>query len=111
MAPMKYLWAWGTLIHEKNLKSKISCQTPFKDNEMPCISVSKLSQKQKVVSKFEYEHFKLIFVRSKIMYLRICGSFKSAIVGPINRKSANSKKYMVRKSQILKLLHLRKVRK
>ncbi len=22
------LWAWGTLIHEKNLRSKISCQTP-----------------------------------------------------------------------------------
>jgi hypothetical protein len=29
-APMEYLGAWGTLIHEKNLKSKISCQTPFK---------------------------------------------------------------------------------
>ncbi len=27
---MEYLGAWGTLIHEKNLKSKISCQTPFK---------------------------------------------------------------------------------
>ncbi len=27
---MEYLAAWGTLIHEKNLKSKISCQTPFK---------------------------------------------------------------------------------
>ncbi len=27
---MEYLRAWGTLIHEKNLKSKISCQTPFK---------------------------------------------------------------------------------
>ncbi len=24
---MEYLGAWGTLIHEKNLKSKISCQT------------------------------------------------------------------------------------
>jgi hypothetical protein len=30
MAPMEYSGAWGTLIHEKNLKSKISCQTPFK---------------------------------------------------------------------------------
>ena len=29
MAPMEYMEAWGTLIHEKNLKSKISCQTPF----------------------------------------------------------------------------------
>jgi hypothetical protein len=28
-APKKYLGAWGTLIDEKNLKSKISCQTPF----------------------------------------------------------------------------------
>jgi hypothetical protein len=28
-AQMKYLGAWGTLIHEKNLKSKISCQTLF----------------------------------------------------------------------------------
>jgi hypothetical protein len=27
---MEYLGAWGTLIHEKNLKSKISCLTPFK---------------------------------------------------------------------------------
>ncbi len=27
---MEYLGAWGTLLHEKNLKSKISCQTPFK---------------------------------------------------------------------------------
>ncbi len=27
---MEYLGAWGTLIHEKNMKSKISCQTPFK---------------------------------------------------------------------------------
>jgi hypothetical protein len=27
--PNGILGAWGTLIHEKNLKSKISCQTPF----------------------------------------------------------------------------------
>ncbi len=30
---MEYLWAWGTLIHEKNLSSKISCQTPFNKHE------------------------------------------------------------------------------
>ncbi len=29
---MEYLGAWGTLIHEKNLKSKILCQNPFKDD-------------------------------------------------------------------------------
>ncbi len=28
---MEYLGAWRTLIHEKYLKSKISCQTPFKN--------------------------------------------------------------------------------
>ncbi len=28
-APMEHLGAWGTLIHEKNLKLKILCQTPF----------------------------------------------------------------------------------
>ncbi len=26
---MGYSGAWGTLIYEKNLMSKISCQTPF----------------------------------------------------------------------------------
>jgi hypothetical protein len=31
---MKYLGAGGTLIHEKNLKSKISCQTPFKTHSL-----------------------------------------------------------------------------
>jgi hypothetical protein len=33
-APMEYLGAWGTLIHEKKLRSKISCQTPFKQNNL-----------------------------------------------------------------------------
>ncbi len=31
---MKNLGAWGTLIHEKNLKSKISFQSPFKKIKM-----------------------------------------------------------------------------
>ncbi len=30
--PIGYSEAWGTLIYEKNLKSKISCQTPFKQD-------------------------------------------------------------------------------
>ncbi len=30
---MECLGAWGTLIHEKKLRSKISCQTPFKQKE------------------------------------------------------------------------------
>ncbi len=38
MAPMEYLGAWGTLIHEKNLKSKISCQTPFNLREAEKLS-------------------------------------------------------------------------
>ncbi len=32
---MEYSEAQGTLIHEKKLKSKISCQTPFKRHETP----------------------------------------------------------------------------
>jgi hypothetical protein len=31
MAPKRYSGALRKLIHEKNLKSKISCQIPFKD--------------------------------------------------------------------------------
>jgi hypothetical protein len=30
MVLLGYSVAWGTLIYEKNLKPKISCQTPFK---------------------------------------------------------------------------------
>jgi hypothetical protein len=37
----------------------------------PCNSVSKLSQKPRVVLKFKWEHFKLIVVRKKFMYLHI----------------------------------------
>ncbi len=42
---MEYLGAWGTLIHEKNLKSKISCQTPFQSQSgtaqvnMTCLNI------------------------------------------------------------------------
>jgi hypothetical protein len=45
---MEYLGAWGTLIHEKNLKSKILCKTPFKYflQGFKCVKVSlKLSHK------------------------------------------------------------------
>jgi hypothetical protein len=34
---MEYLGAWGTLIHEKNLKLKISCQTLFKSAINPSL--------------------------------------------------------------------------
>ncbi len=39
---MEYLGAWGTLIHEKNLKSKISCQTPFKHMNMKISTVPEI---------------------------------------------------------------------
>ncbi len=42
------------------------------DYEMPCNSVRKTVQKAKA-----WKHFKLIFLRRKIMCLRICGSFKA----------------------------------
>jgi hypothetical protein len=40
MAPREYSWAQGTLFHEKNLKSKISCQTPFKSLKIPSAFLS-----------------------------------------------------------------------
>ncbi len=42
--------------------------------------VSHVTVKPKVVLKFEWEHFKLTFVRRKLMYLRVCLA---------NRKSSN----------------------
>jgi hypothetical protein len=46
------------------------------------------------------------------MYLRICGSFKSATNNWIRKSEIRkSQKYIVRKSQIRKLSHLWKVRK
>ncbi len=39
---MEYLGAWGTLFHEKNLKSKISCQTPFKQRDINSYFLSRL---------------------------------------------------------------------
>jgi hypothetical protein len=46
------------------------------------------------------------------MYRRICGSFKSAKNNWVRKSQIlKSQKYMFRKSQIRKLLHLRKVRR
>ncbi len=61
---MEYLEAWGTLIHEKNLKSKISCQTPFKSsrpvllgkerfNYYNCNYFKKVSYEKKGDQKFQ----------------------------------------------------------
>ncbi len=79
---------------------------------MPWSSVSKLSQKPKVVLKFEWEHyFKLIFVRRKLC---ICGFAEVLSTQKIVGSAKNS---WVRKSlkidgpQIRKLSHLRKFRK
>ncbi len=43
---MEYLWAWGTLIHEKNLSSNISCQTPFNEKFVVVIGESKVTISQ-----------------------------------------------------------------
>ncbi len=42
---MEYLGAWGTLIHEKNLKSKISCQTPFKSVKIRALVLTRDAEK------------------------------------------------------------------
>jgi hypothetical protein len=45
---MEYFGAWGTLIHEKNLKSKISCQTPFNDDA----DAMKMCPRRKVIGRY-----------------------------------------------------------
>jgi hypothetical protein len=50
---MEYLEAWGTLIHEKNLKSKISCQTPFKGK----IGLKYTASRRTNVSSQKKKHF------------------------------------------------------
>ncbi len=53
---MEYLGALGTLIHEKNLKSKILCQTPFK-----VVTMSLTFTKN--VKHYVTQHFKKLFSR------------------------------------------------
>ncbi len=73
---------------------------------MPWSSVAKLSQKPKVVLKFEWEHyFKLIFVIRKLC---ICG-FAEVLSTQKLVGSANLRK--IYGPQIRKLSHLRKLRK
>jgi hypothetical protein len=65
---MEYLGAWGTLIHEKNLKSKISCQTPFKTSQVVLRTVRSLDSRRpytyyraKTASLFLYMQIYLTF--------------------------------------------------
>ncbi len=70
---MRYSEARGTLIYEKNLKSKISCQTPF--NSVPRI----LSMRWKIESSW-------------IMAKRIFLSYKTLIFKHIQYKKVQKSK-------------------
>jgi hypothetical protein len=50
-APMKNLGASGTIIYGKNLKSKISCQTPFKQNNFKKLHIFLLTSIQPLTKK------------------------------------------------------------
>ncbi len=57
-----------------------------------------------ILYKFEEEHFKPIFLRREMMYLRICGS-KSTKIGPANSKKigfANPQIATLAKSPLIK---------
>jgi hypothetical protein len=58
---MEYLGAWGTLIHEKNLKSKTSCQTPFKTpDDLKVLYIgkrTKISATLFLKSKFKFNSY------------------------------------------------------
>jgi hypothetical protein len=65
---MEYLGAWGTLIHEKNLKSKISCQTPFKRDNASRFSTSGFLQYMDQFSPLGPFEF----------FSKICGDIRSS---------------------------------
>ena len=53
MILMGYSGAQGTLIYEKNLKSKISCQTPFKEPVAARAVTLALSKPQRRYTQYE----------------------------------------------------------
>ncbi len=57
---MEYLGAWGTLVHEKNLKSKISCQTSF----------NKYSETEKSVENFFFTFLDFSLYKVKGFFIR-----------------------------------------
>ncbi len=68
MAPMEYLGAWGTVIYEKNQKSKISCQTPFKSDGKRlcggcCTGTQSLSSK--IYPKCNFKSVYLLYIYPK----------------------------------------------
>jgi hypothetical protein len=52
MVPMGYLWARGKPIHEKNLKWKVSCQTPFKNNTCTEMNSSRTTKRFSLLGFF-----------------------------------------------------------
>jgi hypothetical protein len=66
MIPMRYSEARGTLIYEKNLKSKISCQTPFNQQKGPILPTTLSYVKQNMHQngpKLKTQQTKLKFVQ------------------------------------------------
>ncbi len=60
---MEYLGAWGTLIHEKNLKSKISCQTPFKELVEGEIQATKKKVWRQISAKLNHAAIEIVSCR------------------------------------------------
>ncbi len=58
---MEYLGAWGTLIHEKNLKSKISCQTPFNPFFHPSLQCTNIGDCTQCIIYKSFESVKKLF--------------------------------------------------
>ncbi len=76
---MEYLEAWGTLIHEKNLKSKISCQTPFNNAKSVILSViAILRWLNNVVGVYLVEVYLLIIGRQGLGHF-----FRSRLLVPL----------------------------
>ncbi len=68
MVLMGYLGARGTLIYEKNLKSKISCQTPFKEIQQGLGAKSYLARGLLIYEQI-FAHFLILGSPSSYMTL------------------------------------------
>jgi hypothetical protein len=67
MVLMRYSGARGTLIYEKNLKSKISCQTPFKTcaKNATCLKNAKVYAAFESILKVAKSYYKIFFIKEK----------------------------------------------
>ncbi len=71
---MEYLGARGTMIYEKNFKSKISCQTPFYVALSICFPTHLVCTKQSAFKILGWPLYGVVYFSTKNIYIinKIC---------------------------------------